>query len=63
MIYKITTIEKLDNHKTKLEEDMFSILRKMMDLEQQVRAGEMARIELEKCRQKLIELALEYGRE
>ncbi|WP_434565142.1 hypothetical protein PQ689_03180 [Thermoanaerobacterium thermosaccharolyticum] len=63
--YKITTIETVvnDRQREQIEEEMFSILRRMMDLAQQVRAGEMAKKELQRYRQKLIDLALEYGGE
>lgn len=63
--YKITTIEMVesDRQREQIEEEMFSILRRMMDLEQQVRAGEMAKKELQRYRQKLLDLIMEYGGE
>lgn len=61
---KVTTIEMVDNRQIEqLEEEMFSLLRRMQELSQQVRAGREAEKELRKCRAKLAELISEYGGE
>lgn len=57
MIYKHETYE---DERLKTEEEMATILSRMMELERQIRAAKNAETELQKCRTRLEELAGEY---
>lgn len=57
MIYKHETYE---DGRLKTEEQMATVLNRMMELERQIRIGHEAEAELQKYRKKLEELAGEY---
>jgi hypothetical protein len=57
MIYKHETYE---DERLKTEEQMATVLNRMMELERQIRIGHEAEAELQKCRKQLEDLAGEY---
>lgn len=60
MIARVTTIELINTDKQRTEEQMATVLSKMMELERQIRIGREAEAQLAKCRQQLQQLAAEY---
>ncbi|AEE95315.1 hypothetical protein [Mahella australiensis] len=59
-MYKVTTIDGYHAERQHTEEQMATVLSKMMELERQIKIAKEAEVELRKCREQLEELAMEY---